>query len=206
MSFTRAQWSRDMLISAGNTSPTQTSIDFVVGWSVHETNTNSGARYNLLNTTLRVDSTDTDFNSVGVKNFASYALGTDANARTLANGRYPKLYLALATNDANALLSPTTEMRSELGVWGTGGSAAGSFVNLGKSHENDTFDYGNTQKVQPNTTDLNPNGSTQGSNGGGLLGTGTSSILDWLNPMFVGKMCIGVGLVFIGVIQLQKGK
>ncbi len=61
----------------------------------------------------------TDFNSVGVKNYASFADGIQANAKVLRNGRYPELLHALVNNDEAALKNPNAAIQAEIDLWGT---------------------------------------------------------------------------------------
>lgn len=196
MSFTRQQWAKDFLIRMGNPIPSQDVIDWVVGWTVFETNTNSGARYNLLNTTQPMPGA-TDFNSVGVKNYTSYAQGIQANQLTVQNGRYGYLSQALFTNDIKSLNPPSAGVRSDLHTWCGGCGYGASFSSTGPAHRNDTFDYGNATSVAGQSSAAQntlPNGPPA-----------TGGQFDWLSPQFIGKMGIGIGLVIIAAIFLVKG-
>ena len=60
---------------------------------------------------------ETRFNSVGVKNYASYEDGLNANVKALTNGLYSNILAALTQgNDANAVARAITNS-----PWGTGG-------------------------------------------------------------------------------------
>lgn len=196
MSFTREQWAKDFLIRMGNPVPNQSVIDWVVGWTVYETGTNSGAKYNLLNTTQGMPGS-TDFNSVGVKNFTSYAQGIQANQITVQNGRYGYLSQALFTNDSKSLDPPSAGVRSDLHTWCGGCGYGASFASAGPGHRNDTFTYGDAQSVAGQSSAAQntlPNGPP--------ANTGDFS---WLTPQFIGKMSIGIGLVIVSAIFLLKG-
>jgi hypothetical protein len=141
MSFTREQWAYDLLAGLGNFIPNLATVDFVAGWSTAETVANSGARFNLLNTTQPAADA-TDFNSVHVKNYSSYLEGIQKTVETLNNGYYPNLSRALTRNDNTALAGPSAAILKELNTWcGSCGYGAG-FLSLGANHLNDIFNYG----------------------------------------------------------------
>lgn len=196
MSFTREQWAKDFLIRMGNPIPSQDVIDWVVGWTVYETVANSGAKYNLLNTTQNMPGA-TDFNSVGVKNYTSYAQGIQANQLTVQNGRYGFLSQALFTNDIKSLNPPTAGVQSDLHTWCGGCGYGVGFSGMGPAHRNDAFDYGDATSVAGQSSAAQntlPNGPPS-----------TGGQFDWLSPQFIGKMGIGIGLVIIAAIFLVKG-
>ncbi len=195
MSFTREQWAKDFLIRMGNPVPNQDVIDWVVGWSVYETNTNSGAKFNLLNTTQPMPGA-TDFNSVGVKNYTSYAQGIQANQITVQNGRYGYLSQALFTNNMRVLNPPSSGVQSDLHTWCGGCGYGANFASVGPSHRGDVFSYGDAQSV-----------AGQSSAGQNTLPAGppSSNSFDWLDPKFIGKMGIGIGLIIVASIFLVKG-
>jgi hypothetical protein len=142
MAFTREQWCYDLLAGIGNIKPNLSTVDFVCGWTTAETNANSGARFNLLNTTQpALDSTD--FNSVHVKNYSSYREGIRETVITLQNGYYPYLLKALQTNDMNALAGPSADVLAELNTWCGHCNYGHGFMVLGSQHLNDQFIYGN---------------------------------------------------------------
>lgn len=139
--FTRDQWATDLLAALGNDIPLQTVLDFVIGWTVAETNTDSGAEFNLLNTTQPA-SDATDFNSVHVKNYTSYEEGIAETVTTLENGFYPALLQALKSNDVNALTGPNNAILSNLNTWCGGCNYGHGFITLGQAHRGDGFSYG----------------------------------------------------------------
>lgn len=147
--FTREQWSRDLLSALGNSNPVQNVVDFVTGWTVSETNTDSGARYNLLNTTEPA-SDATDFNSVHVKNYTSYREGIMETVYTLENGLYPHLLSALSGNVDQALLGPIQAILNELNTWSGGANYGHAFISLGQSHRGDPFNYGSAEAINRN--------------------------------------------------------
>lgn len=150
MSFTREQWSRDFLAALGNSNPAQTTVDWVVGWTVHETATDTGALYNLLNTTEHAPGSTT-FNSVGVQNFVSYDQGVQVNAHVLGENfpGYPELKQALLSNDAASLDGPSDFVRQGLTTWCGGCGYGVGFAALGASHQGDTFTYGGAPVAIP---------------------------------------------------------
>jgi len=160
--FKRGDWSGDLARTVGNPDPNQDIINFISGWSTSETNANSGARFNLLNTTESAADA-TDFNSVHVRNYTSYQEGLAETAATLANGRYPALLEAIKTNDVSALAGPSPEILAELKTWSGGDGYGAGFIALGAEHLNDQFDYGSApaeevpvlQNYSPQSTDFN---------------------------------------------------
>lgn len=140
--FTRGQWATDLLVMLGNMSIEADTLFFAVGWTTAETLADSGAKYNLLNTTQPAPDA-TDFNSVHVKNYTSYREGIQDTVWTLQNGFYPHLSKALETNDIAALSGPSPEILAELNVWCGHCNYGKDFIALGQQHMNDQFNYGN---------------------------------------------------------------
>lgn len=132
--YTREQWCIAVLEAIGNKNPTQNVINWLVGWTLFETNAGSGASYNLLNTTLRMPGS-TNFNSAGVQNFVSFDQGIEANASTLANGFYGTIFSALKNNLQNTLMTGTAVIDSELSKWGTGAVQRSIIASMGKGLE-----------------------------------------------------------------------
>ena len=133
MSYTREQWCKDFLTAIGNTSPSNDTLNWVIGWTKIESMP-PGALYNLLNTTQSMPGS-TDFNSVGVQNFISYAQGIEANKIVLENGLYPALLSALRTNDTQSLGVNTTHtvnasVAANLNIWCGGCNYAQSILKL----------------------------------------------------------------------------
>ncbi len=161
-SFTRAQWATALLNAIGNANPLQETIGFVVGWTVEET-APPGARYNLLNTTEPWPDS-TNFNSIGVKNYASFQDGIAANAKVLENGLYNDLVRALRFNDIHALgtttHNPTPGVRADLSIWVSGRPnrnidqyLRNIYGSMGRG--NDVFQYGGLG-VQPASSGERP--------------------------------------------------
>lgn len=163
MSYTRDQWARAFLTAIGNLNPSPTAVNWVVAWSQFETSCCGGAAYNLLNTTEpNTPGVVSNFNSVGVKNYDSFANGIQANAKVLMNGLYNPLLQALRSNDTIALCNPGGGIQSSLGTWGTGGGAAANIASAacsGTVRSNDTFS-GTATNVS--TTNTSGNASTGG--------------------------------------------
>src|SRR6266567_4003040 len=116
--------SEALLTAIGNQHSTDYVRHWIESWTQWETTHPPGAAFNLLNTTesWKPDGTAyhaTDFNSVGVKNYASFADGIQANAKVLRNGRYPELLHALVNNDEAALKNPNAAIQAEIDLWGT---------------------------------------------------------------------------------------
>lgn len=127
MSYTRAQWSTDLLAAIGNVNPAGFTLAFVIGWTRQESQPESQgpvAAYNLLNTTEpNTPGVVSDFNPAGVKNYDTYADGIQANAKVLQNGLYGSLLAALVGDDVLALGSitntPSQGVQDNLATWGT---------------------------------------------------------------------------------------
>ena len=123
MAYTRQQFVTDVLRGIGNATPSGNIIGWMVAWTVAETGHPSGsyqgASYNLLNTTQPAPGA-TNFNSIGVKNYTSYAQGITATVQTLQNGYYPTLLAALQTNNQAALGFggvPSPGVMANLNTW-----------------------------------------------------------------------------------------
>lgn len=176
MSFTRAEWSRDFLLALGNLGPDQATIDWVVGWTVHETTTDSGALYNLLNTTQHAPGSTT-FNSVGVQNFVSYTQGVQTNAEVLHQNfaGYAQLAIALITNNAAALNPPEAAVQQGLNTWCGGCGYGAVFAETGSQHRDDTFTYGGVPVFIPDG--WNDDGTTLTAPNGVSLSTGMRSFV-----------------------------
>lgn len=107
-------WALDFL-AAARFAPTNANVQAVVSWEYAESS-GGGGMWNPLNTTQGGYPGETDFNSVGVKNYAQRADGIAANARVIHNGYYPAV-VALFTFGANARAICDAVTRSP---WGTG--------------------------------------------------------------------------------------
>jgi hypothetical protein len=108
----REQWAHDFLTQL-NMPVTTENVKAMVAWQQAE---GTSAMYNPLATTQYMPG-DSQFNSVGVKNFASYQDGLTANIKAITNGRYPNILAALqAGNSATAVAQAIQNS-----PWGTGG-------------------------------------------------------------------------------------
>lgn len=108
------QWALDFLARAGFPA-TPANVQAVVSWEYAESGA-GGGMFNPLNTTQGGYPGETDFNSVGVKNYARYEDGIAANAKVIRNG----LYVGPVTNFTlgdNARMTCDAITRSP---WGTG--------------------------------------------------------------------------------------
>jgi hypothetical protein len=90
------QWSRDFLDKIGMP-VTAENLRAIQAWQQAE---GTAARFNPLATTQPGFAGSTNFNSVGVKNFASYQDGIDANAKVINNGLYANILAALRAGDS----------------------------------------------------------------------------------------------------------
>ena len=110
----RSQWAADFLNKIG--APlTQDNIKFMVAWQRAESG-GGGGQFNPLNTTQGGYPGESNLNSVGVKNYQSYADGIDANAKVINNGLYGGILDALRRgNDALGAAAALTSS-----PWGTG--------------------------------------------------------------------------------------
>jgi hypothetical protein len=106
-------WARDFLTKLGMPI-TSENVKAVSAWEQAE---GTKASFNPLATTQSGFTGETRFNSVGVKNYATYQDGIDANVHALTNGRYANILAALqAGNDATAVAQAIKDS-----PWGTGG-------------------------------------------------------------------------------------
>jgi hypothetical protein len=197
--FTRQQWATDLLMALGNMHPSDVAINFVVGWSVFETGTNSGAKYNLLNTTLK-ESGSTDFNSVGVQNYTSYSQGIAANVSTLVSSGgglyYNGIVSALVNNSDNSLNPPNSVILNQLRTWSGGAANYGpGFVSSGASHRDDKFTYGDQMPTSSTNT------STLVNIPNPLQGLG--DIFGWISdPARFAKLVLGMLLIVLGILAI----
>ena len=94
------QWARDFLTRLGMPI-TNDNVRAVTAWQQAE---GTAAHFNPLATTQSGYAGETRFNSVGVKNYATYADGIDANVKAITNGLYGNVLAALrAGNSAEAV-------------------------------------------------------------------------------------------------------
>jgi hypothetical protein len=106
-------WARDFLTKVGMPI-TSENVRAISAWEQAE---GTKASFNPLATTQSGFAGETRFNSVGVKNYATYQDGIDANAHALLNGRYTNVLDALrAGNSATAVAQAIADS-----PWGTHG-------------------------------------------------------------------------------------
>jgi len=106
------QWANDFLTRL-NAPITSENVRAITAWEQAE---GTAARFNPLATTQGGFSGETNFNSVGVKNYISYADGLDANVKVINNGRYSNILAALQRgDDAHSVAQAITNS-----PWGTG--------------------------------------------------------------------------------------
>jgi len=106
------QWAKDFLTRLG--APiTPSNVQAITAWEQAE---GTRAAYNPLATTQGGFAGETQFNSVGVKNYTSYQDGLDANVKVINNGLYSNILAALQQgNDAMAVAKAVADS-----PWGTG--------------------------------------------------------------------------------------
>ncbi|MCU1427948.1 MAG: hypothetical protein JWL83_1948 [Actinomycetia bacterium] len=108
----REKWAQDFLTRLGMPVSTE-NVKVMVAWQQAE---GTSARFNPLATTQDMPGA-TRFNSVGVRNFATYEDGLAANIKVINNGRYGNILAALkAGNSATAVAQAIQNS-----PWGTGG-------------------------------------------------------------------------------------
>lgn len=107
------QWARDFLTKL-NLPVTAENVRAISAWEQAE---GTKASFNPLATTQGGFAGETRFNSVGVKNYATYQDGIDANVHALMNGRYTNVLDALRSgNSAQAVAQAIANS-----PWGTHG-------------------------------------------------------------------------------------
>jgi hypothetical protein len=107
---------------------TQANIQGLNAWSERE---GGGGRWNPLNTT-RPAPGSSSFNSVGVQNYPSMAVGAQATADSIRNGRYPSIVAAFQSGSAFQMLVSGGQgsIGQQLRTWSGGGY---NNVNFGSS-------------------------------------------------------------------------
>lgn len=112
---TAGQWASDFLARMGQTDPTPEMLQIVSAWVACE---GTKARYNPLATTYDLPP-NSNFNTVGVKNFESRDQGIEASKRTLDGDfyGYARVRAAITANDADDL---RWTLIDPLFPWGTG--------------------------------------------------------------------------------------
>jgi hypothetical protein len=107
----RTQWATDLLNQLGMP-VTSENIKALAAWAQAE---GTKASYNPLATTQSMPGA-TSFNSVGVRNYVSYADGIHATAQTLTNGHYPNILAALRSGTSAVAVAQAVANSP----WGTG--------------------------------------------------------------------------------------
>ena len=111
---TPIEWAQDFL-TAANFPLTPSNYQVVYSWEYAESG-GGGGMFNPLNTTQGGYAGETDFNSVGVKNYVRYEDGISANSKVIHNGYYPAVVDSFqAGNDA-----ARTRDAIAASPWGTG--------------------------------------------------------------------------------------
>lgn len=107
-------WALDFLAAAGFPA-TPGNVQVVVSWEYAESS-GGGGMWNPLNTTQGGYPGETDFNTVGVKNYVRREDGVAANARVIRNGFYPAVVAGFTVGaDPRAICDAITRS-----PWGTG--------------------------------------------------------------------------------------
>ena len=107
----REKWANDFLTKLGMP-VTNENVQLMVAWQKAE---GTRAQNNPLATTQNMAGA-TRFNSVGVKNFATYDDGITANVKAITNGRYENVLAALRRGDS----AVATAQAIAASPWGTG--------------------------------------------------------------------------------------
>jgi hypothetical protein len=106
------QWAKDFLTRL-DAPTTPENVRAITAWEQAE---GTAAAYNPLATTQGGFAGETQFNSVGVKNYMSYQDGLDANVKVINNGLYSNILAALRQgNSATAVAQAIADS-----PWGTG--------------------------------------------------------------------------------------
>jgi hypothetical protein len=107
------QWAKDFLTKLGMP-VTGPNVQAVTAWEQAE---GTKAAFNPLATTQSGFAGETQFNSVGVKNYTTYQDGIDANVKVITNGLYPNIIAALQQGTDSMAVAKAIENSP----WGTGG-------------------------------------------------------------------------------------
>jgi hypothetical protein len=142
MSYSREDWCEAFLVAIGNTTPTQSVLNWVIMWTAFESSP-PGALYNLLNTTQRMNGSS-NYNAVGVQNFVDFTQGITANKIVLFNGYYPHLADALVHDDEyklgfNGSKLVESNILRELNIWCGGCNYGSHFIDNPGTHATDMF-------------------------------------------------------------------
>lgn len=173
---------------------TPANIRFLDAWQKGEGGT---ATNNPLNTTKRGYAGETDYNSVGVKNYPTPSIGAIATAQTLQNGYYPHIVAALRSgNPASVDSAQMQSLVKELKTWGTTNFANSIQVKGGLATGVDPGDF--------------PGGQTAADVAGGVknatvaIGEFLGKLSDTNNLLRAGQVVGGALLVGIGLYLLAN--
>jgi hypothetical protein len=109
-----AQWAQDFLTQLG--APiTSSNLQAVTAWEQAESG-GGGGHFNPLNTTQGGFAGETSYNSIGVKNYASYQDGINANVKVITNGLYSNILAALQQGTSAQAVAQAVANSP----WGTG--------------------------------------------------------------------------------------
>jgi hypothetical protein len=95
--------------------PTTNNVNFLKLWQAYE---GGNAKYNPLNTTYKYSDT-TNYNSVGVKNYASEQDGIVATYKTLSLNYYKPIVKALKENQPLSYYKNNPDISKSIKTWGT---------------------------------------------------------------------------------------
>ena len=106
------QWAKDFLTKLG-APVTASNVQAIAAWEQAE---GTKAAYNPLATTQGGYTGETQFNRVGVKNFATYQDGIEANVKVITNGLYGNILAALQQGTSAMAVAQAVASSP----WGTG--------------------------------------------------------------------------------------
>lgn len=197
----------DAVLHAIGAPITATNRMLLLAWTQAE---GTKAKFNPLATTQPAVGAS-NFNSVGVKDYASFQSGVQATAATLKNGRYPGILSSLRAGN----VSPNdivNRYAREFDTWGTGAGAVSSRLHslqaggpLSQIAAGFNAVMGQVAKVDPFIT--NPLGAAGGSNplsGFARIGDLIGNVLDphwWLRVL---ELLAGGVLVMTGLYLLAR--
>ena len=187
------------MLSAIGAPATAANISFLDAWQAAE---GGSATYNPLNTT-QPSAGATNYNSVGVKNYASAQQGAAATAQTLANGYYPAILAGLQSG--NPLSQNSASLASELSTWGTGPGFLSNLGNGGTASSVSPFEQVQGSDGLGSTLNAIGNALTGGALGA-IEGTfdAASAVSTLLANLLLnaGPLLVGLGLFALGVALL----
>lgn len=164
----RGIWARDLAVAMGNNNPSDRIINWISAWTALE---GTHARYNPLATTQQWEGA-TNFNTVGVKNYPTRAIGIAATKKTLSYdyAGYADITAGIQTNDVERAI------RGLLAApWGTNGARVQQAYRTRDLRNeyllSEPEDEGNSGDLNsPLDTGPQPDTGGQGGGGGGSWG------------------------------------